>query len=90
MNGNTTSDDRSPAGASAVSPTTTCLSGHDWCPGPEADAGLGEDEALVCFDCFGLDCVNHYEWCDGVLPRPKGRLTGVRCADCVREGWQDL
>jgi hypothetical protein len=90
MNSNTTLDDRSPAAASVESPTTDCLSDHDWCAGPTAEAGLGDDGSLVCFDCFGVDCLNAHEWCDGVLPRPKGRLTGVQCADCVREAWAEL
>lgn len=83
----TTTGDRSPAAASVESLPTDCLSGHDWCPGPEADAGLGDDGSLVCFDCFGVDCPHEREWCDGVLPRPKDRLTGLRCADCLREFW---
>jgi hypothetical protein len=88
MNGPTTLDDRSPGVASAESFTTNCLSGHDWCPGPEADAGLDEGEFLVCFDCFGVDCVHGHEWCDGVLPRPKDRLTGIRCRSCILESWE--
>ena len=90
MNGNTTPDDRSPAAAGVESLTTDCLTGHDWCPGPLADAGLGDDGSLVCFDCFGVDCIEGHEWCDGVLPRPTGRLTGLRCADCLREFWREL
>lgn len=86
MNANTTPTNRSPTAASAESSTTDCLSGNEWCPGPDA----GDDDPLLCFDCFGVDCVHGHEWCDGVLPRPKDRNTDVRCRDCILEGWSEV
>jgi len=83
MNDDTTTDDRSPAAAGMESRPTDCLSGHAWCPGPDAD----DDDPLCCFDCYGVDCVEGHEWCDGVLPRPQDRLTGLQCADCLWEFW---